>query len=143
MHSYKYSNCHPPLALAQEKMFAKKEKASPPVTVSVQYVGDAMTGSMSVRFHNNIFYELLNDWDVWKRLANEWEAWRELFKTDKTAPKPPMPDVAYYMDDGLGYKGECPYHHSIHVQLIRLGSEPMLCHKAMEMVKKGNATPRS
>ena len=123
--------------LAQEKTVIRKEKAAPPVTVSVQYVGDGM----SVRFHNNVFYELLNDWDVWKRLANEWEAWRELFKTDRNAPKPEMPDAAYYIDDGLGYKGECPYHHGIHVQLLRLGTEPMMCHKAVRLMEKQtNAT---
>lgn len=125
------------IRLAQEKAVFEKEKAKV-VEVSVVYNNEGM----SVRFEKNVFFELMNSWDIWKRLANEWQEWKDLFKEDRKALRPDMPRVAYLVDDGLGFKGDCPVHRYVHVQQFPRGKEPMKCSAAVKWMEERNATPR-
>ena len=114
-----------------------KERAKV-VEVSVVYNNEGM----SVRFEKGVFFELIDNWDIWKRLANEWEAWREVLKKDKKATRPGMPMVAYLIDDGLGFKGDCPVHRYAHVQQFPRGKEPMKCAAAVKWKETQDATAR-
>ena len=94
-----------------------------PVVIKAQVISRAGSPkeAVSIRFEKSITRELLTNWGIWKELMMDWDAW-----------KPRHTEVAYLIDNGMGYKGDCPVHGYEHVQIVPLGREAMRCFEAMK-----------
>jgi hypothetical protein len=91
-------------------------------------------GGLSIRFPYEAGLDLLNDWNAWKRLMTDWGVWLrrgnevELEGVDTS-------EVKVVKHNGLMGPGKCPACGYMHVEILPLSAEPMLCPKALALKK--------